>query len=239
MLIPEIIVTGTSTTLLFAFSTPNTRIPTSTSASTLLSALEIPTILLTLLALRDGISLSFWLQVLGGTTMSGIHDTHKCSTSIFHSLSLLTLRHRWNKTAFATLFSVLSLSRGPLFQASLSPSPSPQPSNDGPYILNPIPMALAMIFSFGSVFALIPLYYGYWTLGRVVSLSPLEVARAFGSPLFDGLDGNVSAADIECARGHVGVKYGVVERSGAEKVLRMEFVGRTGVRRPREGEIFG
>jgi hypothetical protein len=37
----------------------------------------------------------------------------------------------------------------------------------------------------------------------------------------------------------MGVKYGVVERSSAEKVLRVECMGRMGVRRPREGEILG
>jgi hypothetical protein len=72
-----------------------------------------------------------------------------------------------------------------------------------------------------------------------VSLSPLEIARAFGAPMLDGLDGNISAADIEGARGHVYVRYGVVERNGIEKVLRVEDVRKGNVRRPREDEIFG
>jgi hypothetical protein len=100
-------------------------------------------------------------------------------------------------------------------------------------------MATGLCLSFAAVFAILPLYYGYWKLGRSVSLSPLEIARAFGAPVLDGLDGNVSAADVECARGHVYVRYGVVERNGMEKVLRVADVRKGNVRRPREDEIFG
>jgi hypothetical protein len=35
------------------------------------------------------------------------------------------------------------------------------------------------------------------------------------------------------------VRYGVVERNGMEKVLRVEDVRKGNVRRPREDEIFG
>jgi hypothetical protein len=225
------LVTGTSVTLLFAFSsTP--RIPTSIAPSTLLSALDILTTLLTLLALHTGITLSFWTQILYGTSLSSIQDTYSCSTSVFSSLNILLLKRTPNKVAFATLFSILSLSRGPLFQASLT-------SQNTGYNLHPAFMATGLCLSFASVFAILPLYYGYWKLGRSVSLSPLEIGRAFGAPVLDGLDGNVSAADVECARGHVYVRYGVVERNGMEKVLRVEDVRKGNVRRPREDEIFG
>lgn len=74
-----------------------------------------------------------------------------------------------------------------------------------------------------------------------MSLNPLEIARAFGAPVFDGVDGNAGTRDILFEKGHVRVRYGVVEseRYKGEKVLRVEKVERGNVRRPRVGEIFG
>lgn len=100
-------------------------------------------------------------------------------------------------------------------------------------------MILGILVSLSGVIAIFPLYQGYWELGRSVSLNPLEIARAFDAPLFDSLDGNMSARDIEIERGSVAVKYGAVERSGAEKLLRVEDTTRLSVRTPWEGEIFG
>lgn len=87
--------------------------------------------------------------------------------------------------------------------------------------------------------AIIPLYYGFWSLGRPVSLNPLEIARAFGAPLLDGVDGNSRADDIEMQKGSLGVKYGAVERYGTEKVLRVQDRVARSVRLPIKGETFG
>jgi hypothetical protein len=103
------------------------------------------------------------------------------------------------------------------------------------YGLSTAPLVIGTLLSYASIIAIIPLYANFSLLGRSVSLHPLEIARAFGSPLFDGLDGNVGARDIELERGHVRVRYGALEKNGEEKVLRVVEGGRE----VREGEIFG
>lgn len=72
-------------------------------------------------------------------------------------------------------------------------------------------------------------------------MNPLEIARAFGAPIFDGIDGNATAGDVEMQKGGVKVRYGAVvsESLGGEKVLRVCELGRTSVRMPGGGEIFG
>jgi hypothetical protein len=170
--------------------------------------------------------------MLHGTSISGVHDLYESSSSLSTCLKTLFLKRQLDRVAIASMFSVVGLSRGPLFQAALT-------LQHGTYEMEPIFMALGLGVSVSSVVAILPLFYGYWELGRDVSLNPLETARAFGATVLEGLDGNVGAEDVECARGHVGVRYGVVERSGEEKVLRVEEVGRGSVRMPSEGEIFG
>jgi hypothetical protein len=193
--------------------------------ATYLAIIDIFTTLLTLYALFHGITIHFWTSLLHGTSISDVYD----STSPLSSI----LAFRWrSKTAWATLFSILSLARGPLFQASLlSPSPSPAYT----YTLQIPPLILGTLFSYTSILSIIPLYTNFSALGRTVSLHPLEIARAFGSPLFEGLDGNIGARDIELERGHVNIRYGTVEKNGTEKVLRVSAQGRE----CRSGEVFG
>jgi hypothetical protein len=107
------------------------------------------------------------------------------------------------------------------------------------YRVNPAYIAAGVASSLAGAVAILPLYYGYWELGRTFSLHPLEVARAFGAPLFDGLDGNVTPQDIDFERGDVAVRYGALERNGWEKVLRVEETKTQAIRPPWRGEIFG
>ncbi|KAF2817536.1 uncharacterized protein BDZ99DRAFT_470525 [Mytilinidion resinicola] len=98
-------------------------------------------------------------------------------------------------------------------------------------------VALGVIASLLGVLATLPLYNQWWELGRRVSLNPLEVGRAFGAPVLDGLDGNAGAARVVAEQGDKVVRYGVVERYGAEKKLRIEAAGST--RAPWQNEVFG
>ncbi len=79
--------------------------------------------------------------------------------------------------------------------------------------------AVAAAASVMGAAAVLPLYYGCWTLGRRVSLNPLEIAKAFGAPLLDDVggggggsngDGGRAAADAEAAQ--------LVRRVGAKRV---------------------
>lgn len=165
-----------------------------------------------------------------GTTIGEIHDVHE-SRGLWNAIIGLC-KLRVNKVGIATIGAALSMARGPMFQRALV-------MKDGVYAMDVVFMALGLIVSFTGVLAILPLSHGYWELGRCVSLNPLEIARAFGAPLFEGVDGNVTASDIEFERGHLSVRYGAVERNGEEKVLRIEETGRVNIRMPREGEILG
>lgn len=107
------------------------------------------------------------------------------------------------------------------------------------YRVSPAPLALGVLLSVLGVAAIVPLYNGFWELGRDVSLNPLEVARAFGAPMMEGLDGNASPEMITFERGGMSVRYGVLERHGEGKVLRVEESSRATIRRPWMGEILG
>ena len=144
------------------------------------------------------------------------------------------MRLQVNKVALATLFVLLSLARGPLLQRALTLETS-----GATYGLCIPTLILGLVLSLAPIAAILPLYHGYQSLGRSVSLNPVEVARAFGAPLLEGVDGNATAADVEMEKGWVKVKYGTVERVGREKVLRVEDSGASSVREPWEGEILG
>lgn len=107
------------------------------------------------------------------------------------------------------------------------------------YRASPPLVALGIAVSLIGVIAVVPLYWGFWEMGRKVSLNPLELARAFGAPLMDGLDGNTTPDMISVERGGVHVKYGAVDRYGEEKQLRVEQTERCNIRTPWQGEIFG
>lgn len=100
-------------------------------------------------------------------------------------------------------------------------------------------VAMGILLTAVGVGAVLPLYHGFWELGRRVTLDPLEVARAFGAPVLEGLDGNATPEMVTVERGGMGVRYGAVERYGEEKKLRVEETSRATVRVPWQGEIFG
>ena len=107
------------------------------------------------------------------------------------------------------------------------------------YHTSPLLVALGIIVSVAGVLAILPLYYGFWELGRKVTLNPLEIARAFGSPIMEDLDGNTTAEMITVERGDMRVRYGALDRYGQQKQLRVQPTAECNVRRPWEGEIFG
>ncbi|OCK76978.1 hypothetical protein K432DRAFT_418896 [Lepidopterella palustris CBS 459.81] len=105
------------------------------------------------------------------------------------------------------------------------------------YHTNGSVLAIATLVSLLGVLAVVPLYVGWWELGRTMTLSPVEVARAFGGNVLEGVDGNASAERVAAERGGQAVRYGVVERYGEEKRLRVAERG--AVREVRRGEVFG
>ncbi len=43
---------------------------------------------------------------------------------------------------------------------------------------------------------IIPMYYGFWTLGRQTTLSPFETARAFHAPVLDAAPHHLDTKDL-------------------------------------------
>ena len=93
------------------------------------------------------------------------------------------------------------------------------------------------------VVAVLPLFIGWWELGRPVSFSPLEVAKAFDAPLLGAVDSIGGKEGIaEQVRVEVGrVRYGVVDEVGGDGMgvrqrLKISNVG--GVRTPGEGGTY-
>ncbi|KAJ9656512.1 hypothetical protein H2201_008525 [Coniosporium apollinis] len=100
-----------------------------------------------------------------------------------------------------------------------------------PYLL------CAVVVSLLGVVAVIPLYDGWWELGRPVSFNPLEIAKAFDAPILERVDGNPVKEQIVEQSGLERVRYGVVDRDGGGRP-RLKMFQERFVRRPEYGETF-
>lgn len=72
-------------------------------------------------------------------------------------------------------------------------------------------LAVGTVILLGAVGVIFMLYYGWWELGRAVSMSPIETAKAFGAPILDGVAGNAEANGLIKHAGDIEVKYGEVQ----------------------------
>lgn len=57
--------------------------------------------------------------------------------------------------------------------------------------------------------AILSTYWGWWRLGRQVSMSPLEIARAFGAPLLETADPNATGDDLKKELGTQKIRFAV------------------------------
>jgi hypothetical protein len=74
-------------------------------------------------------------------------------------------------------------------------------------------VGIAVGLNFLAIFAIFPVYYGWWELGRKSSLGLLETAKAFGAPLLKDLDDNSTEQQILSQVREKRVKYGDVSVS--------------------------
>lgn len=84
--------------------------------------------------------------------------------------------------------------------------------------------------------AVIPLLVSYWHVGRAVSMSPVETAKAFGAPQLRSSDSNADSVKLLKEVGDRPVQYGATTVSGVE--YRLEMNEPKYVRVPRAGERF-
>ncbi|KAI9887435.1 MAG: hypothetical protein M1823_000772 [Watsoniomyces obsoletus] len=71
-------------------------------------------------------------------------------------------------------------------------------------------LALATVASVLGVVVVIPTFYGYWILGRTVSMSPVETAKAFNAPLLRSMDSNAEVQHLLKEVGSRPARYGMI-----------------------------
>jgi hypothetical protein len=102
-------------------------------------------------------------------------------------------------------------------------------------------LGLALMLIGVSALAVVPLLLKWWRLGRAVSLSPIEVARAFGAPeLVAGSGSNSSLSELMKEVGSRKVRYGQVvygENSGPTAAA-LAFAHPTMVQPPEKGAAY-
>ena len=59
----------------------------------------------------------------------------------------------------------------------------------------------------------LPLFWGWWSIGVELMLSPFEMAKMFDAPLLRSVDSSVGATGILRQMGDFALKFGVVEES--------------------------
>ncbi|KAF2729902.1 hypothetical protein EJ04DRAFT_568248 [Polyplosphaeria fusca] len=92
-------------------------------------------------------------------------------------------------------------------------------------------MAGGIIATVVTILLVLPVYWGFWKLGRKVSLAPFEIANAFNAPVFAGAHAkNGALEDLLSEVGQRRVQYGhLVDGNGSGQLAIAEPVN---VRRP-------
>jgi hypothetical protein len=75
-------------------------------------------------------------------------------------------------------------------------------------------MTVAVLVNLLGLISLLPIYYGWWELGRKITLSPLETAKAFGAPMPRKVNDNATVERILRQVGKRRIRYGEILVSG-------------------------
>lgn len=68
-------------------------------------------------------------------------------------------------------------------------------------------LTAAVLLTMVSILVVMTTFNGFWTLGRAVSMSPLEIAKAFNAPLLAKEDPNAKAEELVRSSGKRNVRY--------------------------------
>jgi hypothetical protein len=96
----------------------------------------------------------------------------------------------------------------------------------------------ASIQCFAILFAAL-LYWGWWRLGRHVSLSPIEIAKAFDAPLLQDVNTNARAKDLLHDVGDLRIRYGAVSQTQPLLDERKQDTTPSTLGEPRDRLVFG
>jgi hypothetical protein len=77
-------------------------------------------------------------------------------------------------------------------------------------------LGLAAGISLAAVLIVFATFHGYWRLGRSMTLSPVELAKAFNAPLLAFEDSNAEVNELVAAAGAKPVRYGLVQADASE-----------------------
>lgn len=105
-------------------------------------------------------------------------------------------------------------------------------------------LVASVVLTFVLVLLIMPTFAGWWELGRSVTLSPLETAKAFDAPLLRGPGSNAPLTELVKAVGSREVRWAELERFGNtdDRVPvatgRLVLADPAEVVRPRKGEIY-
>ncbi|RYP07553.1 hypothetical protein DL764_002430 [Monosporascus ibericus] len=75
-------------------------------------------------------------------------------------------------------------------------------------------LAGALVLMIVATLAMLPLFHGWWHLGREVTLSPVEIAAAFRAPHTEGGDPNADVYTLLRQIGKRKARYGIIGESG-------------------------
>jgi hypothetical protein len=83
------------------------------------------------------------------------------------------------------------------------------------------------------------LYWGWWQLGRRVSFSPIEIAKAFDAPLLQNVNTNSRAKDLLRDVGNLRIRYGAVSQTQPLMDDRKQDTTPYTLGEPRDRLVFG
>jgi hypothetical protein len=77
----------------------------------------------------------------------------------------------------------------------------------------------------GALFVLLvaPTFWGWWEIGRPVTLNPIEIAKAFDAPFFQGPGSNATERELVQNTGSRLLRYGEAEGPGGEEVSKKQL----------------
>ncbi|KAK5701879.1 hypothetical protein LTR97_004697 [Elasticomyces elasticus] len=86
-------------------------------------------------------------------------------------------------------------------------------------------LAAAVALTVASILVVLATFHGFWELGRVVSMSPVEIVKAFNAPLLAAEDSNADAKELVEAAGTRPVRYRLVANAPGSKEGRSDSEG--------------
>lgn len=193
-------------------------------------------------AVAQGAIITWWLRALQGSTLEKLHQDWAMGTSLYEAL---TAGKKTGFLAFTTICGSLILGEGVLLQRATSTSLEIR-SDASDHRIDPQMLyhtewrffwggASVQIFCVAVVAIT---YWNWWTLGRAVSFSPIEIAKAFDAPLLRTMPPNLDADALAERLTDRRVRYGAVDvwdvEANNQPVGRLLFADPGNVCQPRE-----